>query len=440
MKKLSLLLFVVLFFSLNICAQSMPNISISDGYMISGGYYQIPVNLYSNDYLSAIESEFHTSDGLHFDLQNNAVTVNNWYWNYPQVSYDPTTPDNIVHWGLVSVDDYFYGTFSPVKTKVRTDYLQDNSTVYLNAVYATFTYGVPEHNQYTTYSPFTTTFTVFNNGVIGGNNSILDVVKILDINAGRISTNAREQAYYDVNGDLQLSSSDALLVLYRHFNRISAYPVETGYDYYEGYGICNTSGKVIAQQLNNNTIKLNFVDSLSNGDLKLKLPQGAWIEKSAEFNKALSSTGNSNGVTNMSFVGNSILTKCSLIIHGVKKIEDITVTGNLNSGVPIKVKVENATGIENKNLVPVEFSLKQNYPNPFNPSTTIGYTIPENGLVTLKIYNILGKEITTLVNEEKSSGVYEVKFNAAGLPSGKYIYKLTAGDKVIGIKKMILLK
>jgi hypothetical protein len=85
------------------------------------------------------------------------------------------------------------------------------------------------------------------------------------------------------------------------------------------------------------------------------------------------------------------------------------------------------------------YSLSNNYPNPFNPSTTIKYQIPKSGLVTLKVYNVLGKEITTLVNEEKSVGSYEITFDASGLSSGIYFYKLSA-DNFQQTKKMILLK
>jgi hypothetical protein len=85
------------------------------------------------------------------------------------------------------------------------------------------------------------------------------------------------------------------------------------------------------------------------------------------------------------------------------------------------------------------YSLDQNYPNPFNPSTKISYSIKEEGLVTLKVYDILGKEIATLINENKSEGNYEVDFNASALPSGLYIYKIQTGN-FTDVKKMILTK
>ncbi len=86
-----------------------------------------------------------------------------------------------------------------------------------------------------------------------------------------------------------------------------------------------------------------------------------------------------------------------------------------------------------------EYSLEQNFPNPFNPSTRIKFQIPEDGFVTLKVYDILGNEVTTLINEQKPQGIFEVNFNASSLASGVYIYKIQAGD-FVSSKKMLLLK
>ncbi len=89
--------------------------------------------------------------------------------------------------------------------------------------------------------------------------------------------------------------------------------------------------------------------------------------------------------------------------------------------------------------VPSEYSLNQNYPNPFNSSTTIGYSIPEGGPVSLIIYNLVGKELETLVNQEQSPGEYKVNFNASRYSSGIYFYRLEAGDYT-EIEKMALIK
>ena len=90
-------------------------------------------------------------------------------------------------------------------------------------------------------------------------------------------------------------------------------------------------------------------------------------------------------------------------------------------------------------ILPMEFEIQQNYPNPFNPVTTIKYAIPQNDFVTLKVYDILGREIATLVNEEKQPGYYEVKFDGSKYSSGMYIYKIT-GNNLNLTKKMILMK
>ena len=104
---------------------------------------------------------------------------------------------------------------------------------------------------------------------------------------------------------------------------------------------------------------------------------------------------------------------------------------------------------EENNIIIDEFKLYQNYPNPFNPSTKIKYQIPENSFVTLKLYDVLGNEIATLVSEEKPAGEYEVEFSAIGgsasvgnaslLPSGVYFYQLRSGN-FVETKKMILMK
>ncbi len=88
---------------------------------------------------------------------------------------------------------------------------------------------------------------------------------------------------------------------------------------------------------------------------------------------------------------------------------------------------------------PSEFHLFQNFPNPFNPATTIQFSVPEKDYVTIKVFDIMGREVTTLVNEYKASGEYKVEFNASDLPSGIYFYKLQSGD-FISSRKLILLK
>jgi hypothetical protein len=94
---------------------------------------------------------------------------------------------------------------------------------------------------------------------------------------------------------------------------------------------------------------------------------------------------------------------------------------------------------ENLISIPKEYALAQNYPNPFNPSTKINYQIPELSFVTIKVYDVLGGEVATLVNEEKPADTYELTWYAEQLPSGIYFYQLKGGE-FIETKKMVLIK
>ena len=91
------------------------------------------------------------------------------------------------------------------------------------------------------------------------------------------------------------------------------------------------------------------------------------------------------------------------------------------------------------NQIPNRFSLGQNYPNPFNPSTRIQYQVSNGSQVSLKVYDVLGNQVATLVDEYKPAGSYEVDFKAINLASGMYLYKIQAGS-FVETKKMILLR
>ena len=87
----------------------------------------------------------------------------------------------------------------------------------------------------------------------------------------------------------------------------------------------------------------------------------------------------------------------------------------------------------------ISYNLNQNYPNPFNPTTTIVYSVPQRSFISLIVYNAIGQQVSVLANEEKEAGTYRINFDASGLPSGIYFYRLSAGSFVT-TKKMILLK
>ncbi len=102
-------------------------------------------------------------------------------------------------------------------------------------------------------------------------------------------------------------------------------------------------------------------------------------------------------------------------------------------------KGKTVVGVNDKVTQPLVYSLEQNYPNPFNPTTTIKYSIPRQSYVTLKVYDILGREVAALVNEEKPTGKYQVEFHAANLSSGVYFYRIQAGS-FNQVRKMLLIK
>ncbi len=91
------------------------------------------------------------------------------------------------------------------------------------------------------------------------------------------------------------------------------------------------------------------------------------------------------------------------------------------------------------NNIPGEFSLSQNYPNPFNPVTVINFSVPSHGIVNIKAFDVLGNEVKTLVNGDYEPGTYSAEFNAKGISSGVYFYRMTAGDFAI-VKKMQVMK
>ena len=140
------------------------------------------------------------------------------------------------------------------------------------------------------------------------------------------------------------------------------------------------------------------------------------------------------------------------IDDGERIVYDNLLPQNIHGGIYIKNfigdELEKLAAEEGESItLPNEYALEQNYPNPFNPSTTVKYSVPETGNVELKVYDIIGNEVATLVNEIKTPGSYKVKFNAAQLASGVYIYSLRAvnpstgsGQVFVQTKKMILLK
>ncbi|MFO7524848.1 MAG: T9SS type A sorting domain-containing protein, partial [Ignavibacteriaceae bacterium] len=133
-------------------------------------------------------------------------------------------------------------------------------------------------------------------------------------------------------------------------------------------------------------------------------------------------------------------------IQSYSFIDDLTLNHSLTPNLSYRLKQIDFDGtfqysptVEVEIGIPEQFALFQNYPNPFNPSTIIKFTIPSSSFVNLTVYDILGKEVSRLVNEVMPAGNYEIKFDASKLSSGIHYYKLSAGDYSM-TKKMILLR
>ena len=148
-----------------------------------------------------------------------------------------------------------------------------------------------------------------------------------------------------------------------------------------------------------------------------------------------------NRLTTYTFTDNQVSTivQPDNISYTIKAVDNTNLL-SINSdnvsvmGILMKPKLE-----DKDKLVDFNFSLSQSFPNPFNPTTSIRYTVPQKGLVILKVYDMLGRKVKTLVNSEKSKGVYTVTFNADNLPTGVYFYSISIGN-FSEVKKMVLLR
>jgi hypothetical protein len=173
---------------------------------------------------------------------------------------------------------------------------------------------------------------------------------------------------------------------------------------------------------NNNSITLNWITATETNNRGFEIQKSSG--KGFEVVGFVDGNGTSSEKRSYSFTDNNV-------INGTftYRLKQIDFNGMYEYSNEIEVTVN----------APDKYSLNQNYPNPFNPGTSIEFQLPQKSFVTLKVYNILGVEIATLVNEEKPAGIHKINFNASELSSGMYIYKISAG-KFEKTMKMLLLK
>ena len=180
-------------------------------------------------------------------------------------------------------------------------------------------------------------------------------------------------------------------------------------------------------------LQMVFNNTYVHNNLAIKIEKGlAWVDEnptSGTVNPGL----NQNVVVTFKSVGLAIGSYAGFLKVNsndpVRPVKDVRIRLNVGN-----------VDVQNNNLgLPGEFALEQNYPNPFNPSTKITYAVPQASKVTLRVYDVLGKEVMTLVNGERQPGFYDVDFNGVNLASGMYFYKLEAGS-FVQTKRMMLIK
>ncbi len=214
-----------------------------------------------------------------------------------------------------------------------------------------------------------------------------------------------------------------------------------------GYGISTCSVNCFNDYVTKQIItfpELTYIDSISFKEMELF---GNWGSKGQIYLDGIALTGNqqdfgrspsNDGNPDTTFREHTIAIDTSLVTIELR-VWDITNLSEIYID-DLVIYSSSITSIsEDNSMFNNNFILYPNYPNPFNPTTTIKYQIPELSFVTLKVYDVLGSEILTLVNEEKPAGSYEINFKATNLSSGIYFYKLQAGS-FVETKKMILMK
>ena len=249
------------------------------------------------------------------------------------------------------------------------------------------------------------------------NNSIFHIPNLYDMGVDRFNNIIVTGNNSDIDANIQIK-------------KLSSVGEELWLKEYDGQGDLQDIPDALALDKNNNIyITGKSVDSIFKGYV-LRISPGGALKWEYHLDDV---------AYEQLFLHKIIVNDSSLFIGG--GLDDFLTKSNI---FVMKLDQKLSTGINGKNLISDSYQLSQNYPNPFNPNTMIRYEIPgqarnDNILVVLKVYDVLGNEIVTLVNEELPAGSYQVEFDGAGLPSGIYFYSLQAGS-FVDTKKIVLIK
>jgi hypothetical protein len=196
--------------------------------------------------------------------------------------------------------------------------------------------------------------------------------------------------------------------------------------------------------IQNNNLRLTNTSRVSGIQFKLTGPGAANVTfaPSSELTNYQIANGSTSETSKTFIIFSMSDTSLSTGVHILGSFSGLN---NSITMTEVFISDENGNGVitsngENGNIgIPKDFSLNQNYPNPFNPVTMISFQLPKSGFTNLKIYDVTGRLVKTLVSELKQAGYYKLEFEASSLSSGVYFYKLSSGDFILA-KKMIVLK
>ena len=253
---------------------------------------------------------------------------------------------------------------------------------------------------------------------------------------------ARTQAEIQANKDKELTGNEAGLVIYYDFNNGSGNSSVTDragaggnddgtlYRMESSDWVTDTPAPLPVElttftaAYNGEAVTLNWETATEVNNYGFEVQRKSETEDWVKIS-FVEGHGNSNSPKYYSYTDKEII-PAGILQYRLKQID---IDGTFEYSDVVEVATE----------VPTEYSLDQNYPNPFNPSTFIRFSIPEAGFVSVKVYDILGKEVKSLVNKNMEPGVYNTQFNANDLNSGIYVYKLEA-NSFVQVRKMMLLK
>lgn len=422
MKKLFLLLSLFLFPVLSNFAQNVKHINIIGRTVGAGTYIDVPITVATNCYLEGLQITVKRAENMlmpfDFYLDENFYQGWNNGWSHPQPYYDWwefrfATVGNPV---VLHIGDKI-GTF-----KTFVDYEMSGNVLFSTEI--KFFDGETDWSVgYRSFNVIQLPFERYGNHNNDGGRDIKDGVELWKW-VGLIPNNDTMLVAFDLDGSGgEITDYDEYLFLDNLVNK-TPFPIHSNNTITVGGSGGNVPISVTWGKNPDGKWGLYAKEPITNGNVSgknLSLPVGS--------NLMFKEVNGKNYFYGKIPVGKQIL---------VSDFPDYSITGKFNNNRPIRVAAA-VTDVEDNKTIPINFSLEQNYPNPFNPSTVISYQIPHDGLVTLKIYDITGAKIRTLINENKPAGKHEVKFDASGLPSGVYMYKISSGN-FVQVKKMLLMK